>query len=522
MDHRACVMGTRVLAQRACGAAILALLIASGCGAERSSETRSDDDVDLLRAVPTTLRVSSAYEGRLERGQRLVDGDLETAWSSRTGDLVGAWVEVELPADASVRAILLTAGFTRREEGLDLFTNNHRIAEVRVSRDGADLGTFSLNVESRELQRLAVAGGGGTYRITVTRVVEGSRSDWREVYISELRVMGTAPETRKGGHTPRTPVERPPGIEPDLASSPAPAPVRDAVYFSVDRRGLVRLSRVGTEVLFRGKVQSFAVDAFARVYILTSFKSASEPSRLLLIADEQRRELPLPYDDLLDLALDRRGTPTVISPFGIYRGRDGGWQRPERMDTTKPEDHAEQPQALIIAPDGTVWARGQQSLFSDSDGEYRREPLPGAGYAIVEGVAVGRSGVVAAVTSSKVFVRREYLWETFADLGTAARTVAVGPDGTVVAGGNDAVVLIAPNGALLTVPLPGAGIITALARDPQGRTWVGSTGGLFVLARDGSILSSWSSEEMPGFGLPGDPGAVRKIVISGIGPELLP
>src|SRR5690606_2983215 len=119
-----------------------------------------------------------------------------TAWNSRTGDLVGAWIDVALPADARVASIALTAGFTHRTERADLFEGNHRVTQVRVLRDGTEIGAFDLDPTSRELQSIAVSGPGGTYRIEVAGLEPGSRETWRETCISELRVMGHAPVAR--------------------------------------------------------------------------------------------------------------------------------------------------------------------------------------------------------------------------------------------------------------------------------------------------------------------------------------
>src|SRR5688500_10384326 len=158
--------------------------------------------VDLLHAVPTRVRSSSAYRDDVAQVAKLFDGDLATAWNSRTGDLVGAWIEVTLPDDARVTEIQMTVGFPHEQRGRDLFTGNHRVRQVRVSRGESVLGTFELDVESRELQPIAIESAGGTLRITVTEVAAGTQADWRETCISELRVMGRAPGAEVGAHTP--------------------------------------------------------------------------------------------------------------------------------------------------------------------------------------------------------------------------------------------------------------------------------------------------------------------------------
>lgn len=173
--------------------------------------------VDLLQSVATDLAVSSAYRGQAAQLPRLVDGRLETAWNSESGDLSGAWIEVRLPASATVTSISMTAGFTHRTDRADLFTGNHRAARVRVLRDGAEVGAYALDVESRELQTLPVEGPGGVYRLEIVETHPGTNASWREICISELRVMGRAPDAREDERWPRFAIGQlpaPRGAEP--------------------------------------------------------------------------------------------------------------------------------------------------------------------------------------------------------------------------------------------------------------------------------------------------------------------
>lgn len=168
-------------------------------------------EVDLLRSVRTDLAVSTVYRGQSFQVARLVDDDVATAWNSRSGELAGAWIEARIPASATVTAIALTAGFTHGSGSEDLFTGNHRIARVRVLRDGVEVATARLDPEVRELQRVPVEGGGGVYRIEIVEVVPGTRRDWREVCVSELRVLGRDPSAREGERFPRFAVGQLPG-----------------------------------------------------------------------------------------------------------------------------------------------------------------------------------------------------------------------------------------------------------------------------------------------------------------------
>jgi hypothetical protein len=180
--------------------------------------------VDLLHAVGTELAVSSAYRDQGAQVGRLVDGELATAWNSRTGDLVGAWIEVRLPAAAEVTGIALVPGFAHTSGESDLFTGNHRVARVRVLREGVEVGVFALATEARALVTVPATGAGGVWRIEVAEVLPGARTDWRETCISELQILGRAPDARPGERLPRTAI----GALPE----PLPGPE------SVDRAAL--------------------------------------------------------------------------------------------------------------------------------------------------------------------------------------------------------------------------------------------------------------------------------------------
>lgn len=187
------------------------------------AHAQTDAPIDLLHAVGTDVAVSSVYRSQATQAARLIDGDLETAWNSRTGDLVGAWIEVRLPADAQVTSIAMTPGFTHHTADRDLFTSNHRVSSVHVLHDGAEVGTFPLDISAPALVTIPVHGTGGVYRIEIAAVTVGSRADWRETCISELRVMGHAPGAAAGTRLPRTAV----GALP--APVAATAPDRTAV-----------------------------------------------------------------------------------------------------------------------------------------------------------------------------------------------------------------------------------------------------------------------------------------------------
>jgi predicted secreted protein len=172
-------------------------------------EADLDSLVDLLHSVRTELATSSAYQDRETQVRALFDGDLETAWNSRTGDLRGAWIAVRIPTDAQVFSIHMTVGFTKLQGTTDLFTGNHRVVKVKVSRDGTELGVATLDVESRELQLLDnpdappdFDGPGGVYRFELVELRPGSNPRWQEACISELRILGSSPRAVEDSFTP--------------------------------------------------------------------------------------------------------------------------------------------------------------------------------------------------------------------------------------------------------------------------------------------------------------------------------
>ncbi|MEI8254040.1 MAG: hypothetical protein WCJ30_00040 [Deltaproteobacteria bacterium] len=160
-------------------------LAAGAPGADAGS-----DEVDLLRVTEATVTVSSVVANVTDRPANLVDGDLATVWSSATGEMERAWITVHLPRGVRVHGLELTAGYTRSGAARDLFTANVRISRVRVLHDGAGVAEFPLDPESRALQRIAVQGDGGDWRIETVGLVPGSERSWREVSVSELRVLG--------------------------------------------------------------------------------------------------------------------------------------------------------------------------------------------------------------------------------------------------------------------------------------------------------------------------------------------
>ncbi|MBK7778766.1 MAG: hypothetical protein IPI43_32410 [Sandaracinaceae bacterium] len=96
----------------------------------------------------------------------------------------------------------LTVGFTKCRGTSDLFAGNRRLRRVRVRHPGGEV-LATLNSEEQRLQRIPVTGEAGDYEIEILEWVAGARPTWRELCISEIRVMGVAEASAPVGLRPR-------------------------------------------------------------------------------------------------------------------------------------------------------------------------------------------------------------------------------------------------------------------------------------------------------------------------------
>lgn len=150
-------------------------------------------DVELLHAVPTRIRVSSTVANPKILPAHIADSDPTTAWNSRTGELVGAWIEITLPAGVEAHELRLTAGFTATgPKGEDWFTMNPRIKKLTVTVDGKAAGTITLDVAKQDLQAFPITAT-DTVHLELAEIVPGSRKTWREASISEIQLWGRPP-----------------------------------------------------------------------------------------------------------------------------------------------------------------------------------------------------------------------------------------------------------------------------------------------------------------------------------------
>ncbi len=202
---------------------------------------------NLVERLQLTATASSTIAGTANTTAMMTDSSMDTAWNSRTGNLVGGWIEMAVPAGVSVQSIGLTAGFVKQSARLDLFTTNHRITRVRVARDNVFVGEFALNPESRALQAFPLQGDGGTFRVTVAEVLPGSRVAWRELCVSEFVIFGTIPP----GFAVPAPSDA--GEDPDATAVGAAESTEDAGEVATEPAGTPSLP----EALGRAEPQSF-------------------------------------------------------------------------------------------------------------------------------------------------------------------------------------------------------------------------------------------------------------------------
>ncbi len=180
--------------------------------------------VDLIHAVHAVVAVSSKVDNPRDFPEHLVDGKPETAWNGKTGDL-GGFIAFRVPSVTRVLAVELTVGFDKRGPEGDLFTMNHRITRVRVSREGVTLREVELDPELRGLQSIAVDAPGGDFRVDVLATAPGTNKKWRELTVSELRVIGYAngaPENPT--HLPAMAIGRLDGVVPHKVPPPGEPP----------------------------------------------------------------------------------------------------------------------------------------------------------------------------------------------------------------------------------------------------------------------------------------------------------
>jgi hypothetical protein len=463
--------------------------------AEAPAAAPPSQPVDLLHAVPTAIAVSSVYRDRAADVAKLVDGDPASAWNSRTGDLGGAWIDVRLPADATVTAIELTAGFTRASDTADLFTGNHRIARVRVLRDGTEVGVYPLDTESRALQSLPVAGGGGTYRIEVAEVLPGSNAEWRETCVSELRVMGRPASAVSDVWTPATGVGALPALS---AAVSTPRESDDAMYFVLSGDGGV--VRLGADARFRsvGRGAGALVAAPDGALYLRWARDSLSSFTVLSGAPERTVEIPREISWVQAIAPHAGGGVWAIGFTGAAYHDGSSW-------TVIPLERADY-RDITVASDGTVFVLGTRGIYRRNGSSLEEVP--------VSGVTSPRYGrfILGAPELRVSYDGGMLRWDGRAwtpvtlPAGVTSYSARYRADGTAALARGADVVLVQRDGRESSLALATLGVratrVGAMDFDGTGRLWLDTDVGLVVIAADLTTLlrhyPRGSIRELPG------------------------
>ena len=264
----------------------------------RAGVTKGErSEQNLLGTVPAKVAVSSAVRNPRDFPEHLIDGNPYTAWNSQTGDLAGAWFAFRVPKDAHVDAIELTAGYVRVKGQQDFFTMNHRVKRVEILRDGQLLKSASLDVQSRVLQRVPIDTAGGEFRVVVKETVPGTEVKWREVVVSEFRVLG------KPGRERRAASDR---IVVSIGSLDAPPPEPIAREIEFDHSAFA--------------LEYPSVDAFCKAWLVWAKEHAAAQ-----IAETAQWNDAAPVAKLLCAEVPLPPLETATSPWTGVKGVRMAW-----------------------------------------------------------------------------------------------------------------------------------------------------------------------------------------------------
>jgi hypothetical protein len=163
--------------------------------------------VDLTNLIPITITLSSTVANASILPEHVADGDLSTAWNSRTDDPAPS-ISIMVPPGAVIREVRMTVGFTAMgPKHEDYFTMNERIRGVQATGDDGTAETPTLDIASRALQTIPIVSR-NRVRIAITDVVPGSKPSWHEVAVSELEVWGSPPAGWIAPRKPLSPIVR--------------------------------------------------------------------------------------------------------------------------------------------------------------------------------------------------------------------------------------------------------------------------------------------------------------------------
>ncbi|MCY1066774.1 hypothetical protein OV090_18510 [Nannocystis sp. RBIL2] len=190
--------------------------------------------------------------------------------------------------------------------------------------------------------------------------------------------------------------------------------------------------------------------------------------------------LALAADDFPQaIAVDRAGKPWLVTSQKVFAREGDAWQ-PVDLKPAK----ARSPYYLTraaLAPDGSVYAMGMDSVFHLVDGQPAKKLKLGGTSSYTE-ISVSADGHLALIDVDKV---------TASDPAGKLRALRSGKNFT-------------------------KGSIWAVAADDSGRVWVGTDAGLAVIGPDGA------KNEWPSGAAPEIAGEIKGILVVGSGPAALP
>ncbi len=171
---------------------------ASGCGGNSDKEPvlhlrqrerpaafrwQAQPSVDLLYLEGASVSVSSTEEDSPNVPAYLVDGSFDTAWKSKRGESVGAWIRVKVPKERYLERLSIALHESKKQQSANRL-------HVRVSMDDASLGEFDVTSKSGEPVAIAIQKPGGTLRIDVVGATDSSGAPSSQIAVTDLRVIG--------------------------------------------------------------------------------------------------------------------------------------------------------------------------------------------------------------------------------------------------------------------------------------------------------------------------------------------
>jgi hypothetical protein len=141
---------------------------------------------NLLQQEGAIVAVSSSRTTDTERADHVADDNVASAWRSKPGDVVGAWIAFRVVG--KVGPITMTVGDTRGDDVH--FRASPRVRKVKVFRDGKPVGVFELDSNNQDPQEIPVAGR-GTWKIVVLEVEQGRDPKAKSLVLTEVSALGT-------------------------------------------------------------------------------------------------------------------------------------------------------------------------------------------------------------------------------------------------------------------------------------------------------------------------------------------